>query len=72
MDLEETIDKPAVIWFWPIRKDPTANSDDEDESVAVDSEKVAADDGEHSEEEDHEVEYEARVIVVILEFIAYL
>lgn len=64
MDLEESIDGPAIAWFWPIRKEPNSD-DDENDSVPLGSDKKAAtDDDDSSEEndddEEQEIEYEVK------------
>lgn len=62
--MEESIDGPAIAWFWPIRKEPTVNSDDENDSVPLETDKKAATDDDSNEEDDddeeQEIEYEVR------------
>lgn len=66
MDLEESIEAPAMTWFWPIRPKPQASDSDEaDEDEAVDLKQIAAATDEEADEsdqpedtEDDGVEYE--------------
>lgn len=56
--MEESIDKPPILWFWPIREEPKDSEDGEDQNDVDDEYKP--EEAEIEDEGDEEIEYEVR------------
>lgn len=64
LDLEQSIDQPAISWFWPIRDKP-----DNEDSKSEDDGESNKEDADEDEDEGDEIEYEVSEIDGLFYFI---
>lgn len=61
--MQESIETPAVVWFWPIRKKPDAEEPDSDdggspEEIPTENTEAAEEGPVQDEDEEEEIEFE--------------